>query len=282
MHVRKLPGRASRVYPIWMNPFSDRKPLVGVIHLPALPGAPLHSETMPGLVDAAERDATHLAEAGFDAVLIENFGDVPFYRDAVPPETIAAMAVIGDAVRRASGLILGVNVLRNDAVAALGIAVATQARFVRVNVIVGARVTDQGIVQSDAARVARVRVALGAKDVALLADVDVKHSVAIAPIRVDDEAIEAQERSLADVIVVTGPRTGTPAERDSLLAVKASVGVPVWLGSGVTAQTLARWLEVADGVIVGSALRANGRAGGPIDLDRAKTFVKARSGGVLG
>ncbi|MEI8257610.1 MAG: BtpA/SgcQ family protein [Deltaproteobacteria bacterium] len=265
-----------------MNPFTDRKPLVGVIHLPALPGAPRHTQTMDALVEGAVRDAALLAEAGFDAVLIENFGDVPFYRDAVPPETIAAMAVIGDAVRRTSGLPLGINVLRNDAISALGIAVATQARFVRVNVIVGARVTDQGIIQSDAARVARVRTALGAQNVALLADVDVKHSAAIAPIRVDDEAIEAHERSLADVIVVTGARTGLPTERDTLLAVKSSTGAPVWLGSGVTSESLAQWLEVADGVIVGSALRGNGRAGGPIDLARAKAFVQGRTASVLG
>ncbi len=264
-----------------MNPFTDRKPLVGVIHLPPLPGSPRYGGGMAALIEGAMQDAAHLAAAGFDAALIENFGDVPFYRDAVPPETIAAMAVLGDAVRRTSGLPLGINVLRNDAIAALGIAVATQARFVRVNVIVGARVTDQGIIQSDAARVARVRAALGARDVALLADVDVKHSVAIAPIRVDDEAVEAHERSLADVIVVTGPRTGVPTERDTLLAVKSSAGAPVWLGSGVTATTVAQWLEVADGVIVGSTLRADGRAGGPIDLARAKAFVQARDAGVL-
>jgi len=231
---------------------------------------------MSALIEGAVRDAEHLAHAGFDAVLIENFGDVPFYRDAVPPETIASMAVLGDAVRRASGLPLGINVLRNDALAALAIAVATQARFIRVNVLVGARVTDQGIVQSDAARIARVRVALGARDVAVIADVDVKHSAPLSAIPVDDEALEAHERALADVIVVTGSRTGQAAERDTLLAVRSRSGAPVWLGSGVRADTLAGWLAVADGVIVGSALRADGRAGGPIDPVRAKVFVQAR------
>ena len=260
-----------------MNPFPDRKPLVGVIHLPALPGAPAHRETMDAIVDGAVRDTEHLASAGFDAVLIENFGDVPFFRDAVPPETIASMAVIGDAVRRASKLPLGINVLRNDAVAALAIAVATQARFVRVNVLVGARVTDQGIVQSDAARIARVRASLGARDIALLADVDVKHSAPLAPLPVDDEALEAHERAAADVLVVTGSRTGASAERDTVLSVKHVTGAPVWLGSGVTAETLDDWLEIADGVIVGSALRANGRAGGRIDLDRARRFAQART-----
>jgi hypothetical protein len=231
---------------------------------------------MAAIIDGAARDATALAEAGFDAVLIENFGDVPFFRDAVPPETVASMAVIGDAVRRASSLPLGINVLRNDGISALAIAKATQARFVRVNVLVGARVTDQGIIQSDAARLIRMRAALGAHDVSLLADVDVKHSAPLAPLPVDDEALEAHERSSADVLVVTGARTGASAERDTVLSVKHRTGAPVWLGSGVTTESLGEWLAIADGVIVGSALRANGRAGGPIDAERAGRFAKAR------
>jgi membrane complex biogenesis BtpA family protein len=231
---------------------------------------------MAAIIDGAARDATALAEAGFDAVLIENFGDVPFFRDAVPPETVASMAVIGDAVRRASSLPLGINVLRNDGISALAIAKATQARFVRVNVLVGARVTDQGIIQSDAARLIRMRAALGGNDIALLADVDVKHSAPLAPMPVDDEALEAHERSSADVLVVTGARTGAAAERDTVLSVKHRTGAPVWLGSGVTTESLGEWLAIADGVIVGSALRANGRAGGPIDADRARRFAKAR------
>jgi membrane complex biogenesis BtpA family protein len=272
---------APQVYPQDVNPFPDRKPLVGVIHLPALPGAPNHRDTMPSLIERAARDAEQLATAGFDAVLIENFGDVPFFRDAVPPETIATMAVLGDTVRRASGLPLGINVLRNDAIAALAIAVATQARFVRVNVLVGARVTDQGVVQSDAARIVRVRAALGARDISLIADVDVKHSAPLAMIPVDDEALEAHERAAADVIVVTGSRTGLAAERDTVLAVKSRTHAPVWLGSGVKPDSLAQWLALADGVIVGSALRRDGRAGGPIDAECAKAFVRARDRAVV-
>jgi membrane complex biogenesis BtpA family protein len=271
-----LPLPATQVYALRVNPFPDRKPLVGVIHLPALPGAPNHRGDMATIIDGAVRDATHLAEAGFDAVLIENFGDVPFFRDAVPPETVASMAVIGDAVRRASSLPLGINVLRNDGLSALAIAKATQARFVRVNVLVGARVTDQGVVQSDAARLIRTRAALGAQDIGLIADVDVKHSAPLAPMPIDDEALEAHERSSADVIVVTGARTGASADRDVVLTVKHRAGAPVWLGSGVTLETLGAWLAIADGVIVGSALRANGRAGGPIDAECARRFARAR------
>jgi membrane complex biogenesis BtpA family protein len=260
-----------------MFPAPGAKVLVGVIHLPALPGAPRFEGRMGAITESAARDAETLAKAGFDAVMVENFGDVPFYRDRVPSETVAAMAVIADGVRRSSRLPVGVNVLRNDGCSALSVAVATQASFVRVNVLVGARVTDQGVIESDAARLARHRVALGAQGIALVADVDVKHSAPLAPLLPEDEALEAHERAMADVLVVTGARTGSEADMAVLRAVRARLpSAPLWLGSGVRHDTLGKWLEVADGVIVGSALRADGRAGGAIDLERARSFVAAK------
>jgi hypothetical protein len=274
--MRGLRRARERWYRQTVTILPQPQPLIGVIHLPALPGAPRYGGAMGPIVEGAARDAEALARAGFDAIIVENFGDVPFFRDTVPPETVAAMAVVGDAVRRASGLPLGINVLRNDALAAVGIAVATQARFVRVNVLVGARVADQGLVQSDAARVQRLRAALGARDVGVIADVDVKHSAPLAPFPIDDEAREAHERAMADVLVVSGARTGAAANRETVLAVKIATGAPVWLGSGVTAGTLREWLTIADGIIVGSALRRDGRAGGPVDPDAARAFVAAR------
>jgi len=257
----------------------DRKLLLGVVHLPALPGAPRFQGDLRAVVDGAARDAEILAESGFDAVIVENFGDAPFYRGAVPPETVAAMAVVCERVRRTSELPLGVNVLRNDGTAALAVAAAVGARFVRVNVLVGARVTDQGVVEGDAAALLRARARMGAAGVSIAADVDVKHSVplgarALSP---EDEALEAVERALADAVIVTGGRTGEEADRAVIDRVRRAVPrTPVWLGSGARHDTLKSWLQLVDGVIVGSALRADGRAGGPIDRDRARAFAARR------
>jgi len=235
---------------------------------------------MAALRARTARDAEALAAAGFDAVLVENFGDAPFFRGRVPAETVAAMAVLADEARRASGLPLGVNVLRNDGLSALAVAAATGARFVRVNVLVGARVTDQGVIASEAAELLRLRRSLDAQRVSLVADVGVKHSAPLAGHgSLEEEAVEAVERSLADALVVTGARTGEEASEADVARVKAaSHGRPVWLGSGVRAETLGRWLSLADGVIVGSDLRDGGRAGGPIDPARAKRFAAARHG----
>jgi membrane complex biogenesis BtpA family protein len=233
---------------------------------------------MSTVLELCRKDAEVLAATGFDAVIVENFGDAPFFRGAVPPETVASMAVCCELARRASGLPLGVNVLRNDGHAALAVAGASGAQFVRVNILVGARVTDQGVIETDAARLLRTRKFLGLEHVGLVADVDVKHSSSLGAITIDDEAVEAVERGLADVVVVSGSRTGEEASRDAVLAVRTAARAPVWMGSGVRAETLAEWLTVASGVIVGSDLRANRRAGGPVDRERALAFTAARKG----
>lgn len=264
--------------PWYLGPvFDPRGKLIGVLHLPPLPGAPRNELPMPALIDSVTRDARLLAEGGIDAVLVENFGDVPFEKGSVAPHTVAAMTACVLAARDACGLPVGVNVLRNDASAALGIAVAASAQFIRVNVHVGVRVTDQGLIEGAADRSLRLRAALHCQ-IAIFADVDVKHSGPLSPRPIDDEAVEAVERGLADGLIVTGPVTGAPIDRAVALAVRRRVQVPVLAGSGVTSATVASTLELVDGVIVGSDLRAGGRAGAPLELARVEAFVSAARG----
>lgn len=234
---------------------------------------------MSAILESCRRDGEVLAATGFDAVIVENYGDAPFFRGSVPAETVATMAVCCETVRRTSGLPLGVNVLRNDGHAALAVAAAASAQFIRVNILVGARVTDQGIIETSAASLLRARRALGLESVRIVADVDVKHSAPLGAAAIDDEAIEAVERGLADVIVISGSRTGIEADRDAALAARQATRAPVWIGSGVREDTLADWLSIAQGVIVGSALRADGRAGGPVDRARCERFARARHKG---
>jgi hypothetical protein len=249
--------------------------LVGVIHLRPLPDSPGFDGDLPGVIASAGRDARALAEAGFDGIIVENFGDAPFVPDRVAPVTVAAMTACALAVRAAApGLALGINVLRNDAEAALAIAVAAGADAIRVNVHTGARVTDQGLVEGRAHVTLRQRRALGAERVALLCDVDVKHSSPLGPRPIGEEAHDLAERGLADAVLVTGSGTGRGADRKDLDAVLAAVRAPVLVASGVTVETLAD-VRAAHGVIVGSCLRASGRAGDPIDLAIARRFADA-------
>jgi len=250
------------------------KPLVGVVHLPALPSAPRHELSMDAIELRALADARALAEAGFDAIFIENFGDAPFHAAGVELVTVAAMARLVACVRRElPTLAVGVNVLRNDAAAGIAIAVASGATFIRINVHVGATATDQGILDGRAATTLRLRRALGAS-IAIWADVHVKHGRSLAHDNIADEARDAVQRGLADVLIVTGPGTGWATAVDDLRSVRAlDLGVPVYVGSGVNEQSLALYLAEADGIIVGSALKVDGRAGEAVDAERAKRFA---------
>lgn len=249
--------------------------LIGVIHLPALPGSPRHREPLAAIAEASARDARALADAGFDAVMVENFGDAPFEPGTVPPVTVAALTRCALAVRAAApALALGINVLRNDALAALAVAVASDAQLIRVNVHIGARVTDQGIVEGRAHETLRVRRALGAEHIQLFCDVDVKHSAPLGARPLAEEAHDLVERAAADAVLVTGTGTGRGADRAQIEEAAAATRAPVLVASGVTESTLDD-VARAHGVIVGSCLRADGRAGGPIDAGRAAAFARA-------
>lgn len=251
--------------------------LVGVIHLPPLPGSPRGRESALTIARAAARDARALQAAGFDHAIVENFGDAPFFKDDVPAVTIAAMTTCALAVRDASPeLPLGLNVLRNDGLAALAIAAAVGAAAIRVNVLTGARVTDQGLVEGRAAELLRLRRDLNAESVQIWADVFVKHSAPLAARDLVDETKDLVQRALADAVLVTGAGTGEAVDPDRLRTVRAAAGrAPVLVASGATLASLPEVLRLCDGVIVGSALRTDGRAGGPIDEDVARRFAAA-------
>jgi hypothetical protein len=220
-------------------------------------------------------DVKVLEAAGFDGVVIENFNDVPFFGSAVPPVTVAAMTACAvEARRTAPSLRVGINVLRNDAAAALSIAHVTGARFVRVNVHAHARLTDQGVISGDAASTLRLRATLDAK-VEIWADVAVKHSAPLAPLPVEEEARDLGARALADALIVTGSGTGVAVDLDLLKRVRASTSLPIYVGSGATIAALESLRAHGAGVIVGSALRQGGKAGGPIDAKLADAFARA-------
>ncbi len=250
--------------------------LVGMVHLLPLPGSPGFGGSMKEVVARATADATVLRESGFPAVMVENFGDVPFYADRVPPETVAAMTVAVGAIRETTGLVVGVNVLRNDALAALGIAAATGASFIRANVLVGTMYTDQGPIVGRAAEVARARSRLS-PDVEIWADVMVKH--ATPPPGTDPciVAVDTVVRGLADAVVVSGSGTGAEPDIHEATVIKASIpaSTPLVIGSGADVTNLGRLLQVADAVIVGSSLKVDQDPRNPVDPDRARAFVQA-------
>lgn len=256
--------------------WGDRRPIViGMVHLPPLPGAPRWSGSLDEMRERALADARALEEGGVDGIIVENFGDAPFHPDVVPAETIAAMAVLTADVVRAVALPVGVNVLRNDAAAALAVAAAAGARFIRVNVHTGAMLTDQGWITGRAHETLRLRARI-APAVAIAADVLVKHATPPPGLDAARAAEDAWNRGLADVLIVSGAATGKPTDLGRIRAVKAAVPEAiVWAGSGVGAGNIADVLAVADGAIIGSAFQRGGRAGEPVELERVRAVLAA-------
>jgi hypothetical protein len=256
--------------------FDTDSPVIGVVHLPGLPGAPRSTGDRAAIRDRALADARALENGGVDGVVVENFGDAPFYPNDVPTHVVAEMTALTDAVSDAVDVPVGVNVLRNDATAAVSIAAATGVDFVRVNVHVGAAVTDQGVIEGRAHDTLRLRERIDA-DVAVCADVGVKHAAPLANRDLAVEASDAVERGLADAVIVTGERTGGRTTLDDVRRVREAVDetIPVLVGSGVTAETAAVTIDVADGAIVGTAFETDGVTGNPVEEARVRHFVEA-------
>ena len=264
--------------PRWSN---VKIPVIGMLHAPPLQGSAGFHGDFSEIVRFVSRDATSLTQGGVDGLMLENFGDTPFFPERVPAVTVSAITALAMAVRQVSDLPLGINVLRNDGRSALAIAAVCGADFIRVNVLAGARVTDQGIVQGIAHDLLRERTALGCQHIRIMADVDVKHSASLAFRPIDVETKDLVERAHADVIIVSGQATGAPTDVNSLqIVASAASPVPVFVGSGVTADNVADLITAgARGLIVGSSLKHDLQIDNQIDIDRVRRLIEAVRGG---
>ena len=252
----------------------NKKTLVACIHLAALPGAPTYGGSIDAVSEQAVAEAKQFEAAGVDGLIIENFNDAPFYPGAVPSETVAAMTRVISDIASVVSIPFGVNVLRNDGVAALSIAAACGASFVRVNILTGAALADQGIIQGDAHTVLRHKTALGHK-VQLCADVQVKHAVPLAPQDLIEEAHNCITRGRADALIVSGTATGQAPNLNDVTRLSDHCDVPLIVGSGVIPERLSSLLPHVDGLIVGSVFKTNGDARKAVDADRLQWFMDA-------
>ncbi|MEX0667878.1 MAG: BtpA/SgcQ family protein, partial [Acidimicrobiia bacterium] len=246
-----------------------------MVHLPPLPGSPRFDGDLDSVIELARRDALILREAGFPALMIENFGDAPFYPDQVAPITVAAMTRAVSTIASATGLPIGVNVLRNDALAALAIAAATGGSMIRVNVLTGLMNTDQGPIVGRAAEVVRERQRL-CPEVGILADVFVKHASPPSGLTIEQAGLDTWERGGADALIVSGTGTGAAPDLEEAARLRKAVpGSRILVGSGASAATLSALAEIADGAIVGSSLKVGGMVSNQVDPDRARELVRA-------
>jgi membrane complex biogenesis BtpA family protein len=255
--------------------FGASRALVGVLHVGALPGTPMASQSIDSLIERTIREGRIYRDAGFTALAIENMHDRPYLKGGVGPEITAAMTALAREVKRETGLVLGVQVLAGANREALAVAHASGAEFVRVEGFVFAHVADEGVIESSAAELLRYRRAIGADNVLVLADIKKKHSAHAITADVSlIETAKAAEFFLADGVIVSGIATGEPASPDDVRDVAGAVGVPVFVGSGITPENLAQFSN-AHGFLVGSSIKEGGLWSNPVDPEAVRTLTAA-------
>jgi membrane complex biogenesis BtpA family protein len=261
----------------WSVGFSNlfsKKPIIGMIHMPALPGAPDNKLSMKELTDFALSEADKLERAGLDACIVENVGDVPLLKENLAPYSVAAMALLTKAVVEHTEMKVGVNMLRNACEEALSVAHIAGAHFIRCNILIGAYATDQGIIEGCASRVARLRKALASR-VLVFGDVHVKHAYPIFNVEIEYAAQDLAERGGADAIIVSGPRSPVPPPFERVKKVRDAITKPVLIGSGVDLANVKEFYKNSDGVIIGEPdFKVGGVWGGPSDEKAYQAAVR--------
>ncbi|MEM4970198.1 MAG: BtpA/SgcQ family protein [Sulfolobales archaeon] len=267
---------------------------IAVIHLPRLPYIASRAEHgVEEIVERATSEAKILEGLGYNAIIVENFRDHPYRKRVLDPLAISSMSIVVREVVRSTSLEVGVNMLRNSGREAYSIAVASGARFIRVNSLIETIVSDSGIIEPEAPRLSTIR--RNYPGVKVYADIAVKHAVSLNYVLsiIESEALirrvgaseglqdylgelvrDYVERGGADALIVTGLRTGEPPSIDFLKIVKKNSSVPVLVGSGASPENIEKLARYSDGVIVGSYIREGGKAGKPLDLERARRFIE--------
>ncbi len=254
--------------------FSRSKPVIGVIHVGALPGTPHSSQRVAELAASAVEEAKLYREAGVDGVIVENMHDVPYLRGAVGPEIVAAMTAIATEVKAACRLPLGVQLLAGANIEAMAVAHAAGLDFIRAEGYAYAHVADEGLIQASAAELLRYRKMIGAERVQVWADVKKKHAAHAITADVSlGETAETVEFMGAACVIVTGSATGKAPNVADVQEAKNHCRLPVFLGSGITASNVAGFYDHADGFIIGSAFKVDGVWSNTIDTARVNKVI---------
>ena len=253
---------------------SLNKPVIGVIHVGALPGTPRGVLSVAELGQQAREEARVYRECGVDGIIIENMHDVPYLKGAVGPEIVAAMAIIGSEVKNECRLPVGVQILAGANIEAMAVAHTAGLDFIRAEGYAYAHVADEGLIEASAAKLLRYRKMIGAERVQVWADVKKKHSAHAITADVSlGQTAETVEFMGADCVIVTGSVTGEAPKVADVQEAKSHCHLPVFLGSGISETNIDRFYEEADGFIIGTAFKVDGLWSNTVDPNRVRQFV---------
>lgn len=245
-----------------------------MVHVGALPGTPKNNQQIESIVANTLTDARVLEEGGVDAIMIENMHDRPYLNRKVGSEIVAAMTAVACRLRQEVSVPLGIQILAGANKEALAVALAAGFDFIRAEGFVFAHLADEGMMNSDAGELLRYRKQIGAEHIQVFCDIKKKHSSHAISVDISiDETAKAAEFFLVDGVIVTGTATGERASLEELKAVKASVKVPVLIGSGVDVNNIQDYWEFADGFIVGSSFKSEGNWENKVNNKRVQQFI---------
>lgn len=254
---------------------STPKPLIAMAHVPALPGTPLYDSAsgITGAIDRVRRDVAVLVNAGFDAVMFCNENDRPYELHA-GPESAAFMTRIAVECRP-EGIPFGLDFLWDPRIA-LAAAIASGAAFMR-EVTSGVWESDMGLWNTDVAATLRERRRLGGESLAVFMNITPEFASSTGRRTPAQIARSTAVSSLPDAILVSGPMAGDGPDLTLLTEIREAVPpeTPVLLNTGARAETIAEFLQVADGCIVGSSLKVDRQTWNQVDPERATRFVAA-------
>jgi len=254
--------------------FGVSKPVIGMIHVDALPGTPKYKGDVENIIGKAVKDAMVYKNSGIDAIAIENMHDIPYLKRNVSPEIVSLMSIIGREVKKASQLPCGIQILAGANKEALAAAHSAGMDFIRCEGFVFAHVADEGIMESDAGELLRYRKQIGAENILIFTDIKKKHSSHSITSDVDIvETAKAAEFFLSDGVILTGTSTGKETDIDELKKVRGAVNIPVLIGSGLTADNIEKYFPVADAFIIGSYFKQGGNWRNEVDADRVKALM---------
>ncbi len=227
--------------------------IIGALHL-----APLHGyDEFPGeeqVITLALGDLHAFQESGVDAVIYENNYDLP-HHEKISDENYKLMLRVGKELKAQARIPLGVNVLWNDYASALRLAKALELDFIRVPVFVDDVETSYGQFKAVGKKVCELRSEIGTIHTQIYADIHVKHSAIISTHTIEQSAQLAIDAG-ADGLIVTGKWTGDSPDMQDLQRVRATVGgFPIIVGSGANSENITELFNVADAVIVSTALK---------------------------
>jgi len=257
-----------------MKIFEIQKPVIGMIHVDALPGTPKYNGNFNSVIKKAVEEALLYGENGIDIIAIENMHDVPYLNRKVGAEITAAMSIIGYEVKNKSGLPCGIQILAGANKQAIAAAYTAGLDFIRAEGFVFAHTADEGFFESDAGELLRYRKQIGAEKIKVFADIKKKHSShSITADTTIAETAKAAEYFLSNGVIVTGTSTGIEADINEIKEVKQSVKIPVIIGSGITIDNISNYLPLADAFIVGSYFKFEGFWENIIDANRVREFM---------